>query len=113
MASLYAKLQAGDNVIEGKHLDAVDLDFVGYDLRPFFSRFYDQTGGVSKEILRFMAEGGGEITLAALIEKTGISSNELSPRLAKLVQDGSIIRIDRGRYRLFHHLFVDYISKNR
>lgn len=40
----------------------------------------------------------------------GKESNELSPHLAKLVQDGAIVRVDRGEYRLFHHLLGTYIK---
>lgn len=110
MATAYLKIKAGETELKKEHFDAADLEFVKRILSPFFSRFYDQAGRKSKTILLEMAKHNGEITLAELSEILKNEYNELSPYLAKLTQDGAIIRIDRGRYKLFHKLLGKYIQ---
>jgi DNA-binding transcriptional ArsR family regulator len=110
METTYSKLTNGDNKLTAAHFNAADVEFVGRTLAPFFARFYDQTGRTSRKILSEMAiTPKGEITLSDLSRILAMDMNELSPHLAKLVQDGAIIRIDRGKYKLFHHLLGGYI----
>ena len=111
MELAYTKLSPHEDCLTGQHLKAADLEFVSRKLVPFFSRFYDQAGRKSKKILNQLAKNkNGESTIAELSQSLGKEYNELSPNLAKLVQDGAIIRVDRGRYRLFHHLLGAYIN---
>ena len=56
-----------------------------------------------------MAGNKDEMSLSGLSDALGKGNNEISPNLAKLVQDGAIVRIERGKYKLFHHLLGDYI----
>ncbi|MBI1973822.1 hypothetical protein HYS54_03330, partial [Candidatus Micrarchaeota archaeon] len=109
--SIYSKLTAGETKISSTHLDAADVEFVDHVLAPFFARFYDKTGKASRDLLTCMAqEFGNEASISDLSSFLKKETNELSPYLAKLVQDGSLLRIDRGKYRFFHHLMVDYIK---
>lgn len=110
MNCAYSKLGEGEHALSMVHLRATDIDFVQVALAPFFSRFYDDAGRVSRNILSLMAQSaGGEASLSGLCASMGHSNNQLSPYLARLVQDGAIIRIDRGVYQLFHPLFREYI----
>jgi hypothetical protein len=108
--SAYSKLSENDFELTQAHLKAVDLDFVKTVLSPFFSRFYDHSGKLSKNILsKIAASQKNEASLSELCDYLKKENNELSPHLAKLVQDGAILRIDRGRYKLFHHLLGEYV----
>ncbi len=109
MSAAYSKLKTGEKEITTNHLDATDVEFVKSVLSHFFSRFYDQSGKMSKKVLLEIAKKEGRITLSQLSEIMNKEGNEISPYLAKLVQDGALIRIDRGEYKLFHHLLGQYI----
>jgi hypothetical protein len=111
MATAYSKYQPPERELSEAHVKAADVEFLGRVLAPFFSRFYDQAGPMSKRILSALAsEESGKSSLSELCGILGRRNNELSPHLAKLVQDGAIIRVDRGCYRLFHHLLGEYIT---
>ncbi len=112
LATAYSKVKAGENELNDKHFGAADIEFVDRTLAPFFSRFFDQAGKNNRNILLKISINNGSMTLSDLSESLGKDNNELSPHIGKLVQDGAIIRIERGRYKLFHHLLGDYI-KNR
>ncbi len=110
MAAAYTKLKEGDTELRKEHFEAADIEFVKRILAPFFSRFCDQAGKNSKRILWEMARKKEEIGLSELSEILHKEGNELSPYLAKLTQDGAIIRVDRGKYKLFHQLLSQYIK---
>ena len=109
LATAYTKMKSGEIELKKEHFDAADLEFVKRVLSPFFSRFYDQAAKNSRRILIEIAKKNGESTLSELSEIMKKENNELSPYLAKLVQDGAILRIDRGKYTLFHKLLGKYI----
>ncbi len=111
MATAYSKLKPGENELRKEHFEATDIDFVRRVLSPFFSRFYDQAGKNSRDILIEMAKKNGKIELFELCEILKKENNELSPYLAKLTQDGAILRIERGKYKLFHKLLSQYIKQ--
>lgn len=112
LASAYDKLQAGESELSEAHFKAADVDFVSRALAQFFARFYDHVGPNSKRLLEVIAKNNAcEASLSELTGALKKNSNQLSPFLAKLVQDGAIVRIDRGKYRLFHHLFGEYVRK--
>ncbi len=114
MASAYSKLQPDARELKKEHFQAADIDFVSRALAPFFSRFYEGVGRESRRILdRFAESPGGIVSLSELSSSLKKKNNELSPLLAKLVQDGAIIRIDRGKYKIFHHLFGGYVKGQR
>ncbi|OGJ17369.1 hypothetical protein A3K73_06125 [Candidatus Pacearchaeota archaeon RBG_13_36_9] len=110
LATAYSKLKEGESELRIEYFEAADIEFTNRVLAPFFSRFYDQAGKNNKNILSKMAvHKEGEISLSELSKELRKNSNELSPHLGKLVQEGAIIRTDRGKYKLFHHLLGDYI----
>lgn len=111
MTTAYSKLKSGECELRKEHFEAADIDFVRRVLSPFFSRFYDQAGKNSRDILIEMAKKNGKIELSELCEILKKENNELSPYLAKLTQDGAILRIERGKYKLFHKLLAQYIKQ--
>ncbi len=110
LATAYSKLTSEDSELKLEHFVAADLEFVKRVLAPFFSRFYDQSGKSSRKILYEMAiHAQEEISLSGLSAQLQKNSNEISPHIGKLVQEGAIVRKERGKYRLFHHLLRNYI----
>jgi len=112
MAAAYSKLKPGESELKEEYFYAADIEFVNRTLAPFFSRFYDQSGKNNRGILSKMASSPkGETSLSELTTELHKNSNELSPHLGRLVQEGAIIRTERGRYKLFHHLLAEYIRR--
>lgn len=111
LATAYSKLKENESELKLEHFRATDVEFTNRILAPFFSRFYDHQSEINRKILFKMAsQKEREISLSELTEELNKKSNELSPHLGKLVQEGAIIRADRGKYRLFHHLLGEYIK---
>ncbi len=114
LAAAYSKLKENESELKLEHFKATDVEFTNRILAPFFSRFYDHQSEINRKILLKMAsQKGGEISLSELTGELNKKSNELSPHLGKLVQEGAIIRADRGKYKLFHHLLGEYIKNKK
>lgn len=112
MASAYVKMSPKEKEMNTLHFDAADVEFTSRILASFFARFYDAASKNSRKVLHMIAEMKGVANLSDLSDKLHKRNNEISPYLAKLVQDGAIIRTDRGEYRLFHKLFGKYILQS-
>ncbi len=112
MACAYLKMSSNEKVLNKLHFDAADIEFTKRILAPFFARFYDAAGKSSRKILHMIAKMGGTANLSDLSLKLNKNNNEISPYLAKLTQDGAILRTDRGEYKLFHKLFGKYILES-
>lgn len=111
LATAYSKMLQGQTELNESHLQATDLEFVNRTLAQFFRRFYDDAGKTSRGILeKLAADKRCESSLSELSEYLKKDNNEISPHLAKLIQDGAIYRIERGKYKLFHHLLGEYIK---
>ena len=111
LATAYSKLKENESELKLEHFKATDVEFTNRILAPIFSRFYDHQSEINRKILLKMAsQSKGEISLSELTGELNKKSNELSPHLGKLVQEGAIIRTDRGKYKLFHHLLGEYIK---
>ncbi|MEW5896307.1 MAG: BREX system ATP-binding domain-containing protein [Nanoarchaeota archaeon] len=114
LATAYSKLKLGCQELREEHFAAADLEFVNRVLAPFFSRFYDLSGKNNRNILHEIAiHSKEEILLSELSSKLNKNNNEISPHIGKLVQEGAIIRTDRGKYKLFHHLLRTYIQNKQ
>jgi|SRR3989344_1713114 len=113
MGSVYLKRSPQEKEIKSIHLTAADIDFVRRTLAPFFSRFYDNVGKNSRKILQCIASDGGETSMLKLTQSLGKENYQISPYIAKLTQDGAIIRKERGEYKLFHKLFSKYIMEHQ
>lgn len=111
--SAYDKVSTSESELTINHLQATDVDFVPRKLAPFFSRFYDTSGEtICRQILTKMGSAqNGEVSLLELSKSLNRARNEVSPHLGTLIRDGAIIRVQRGKYRLFHHLLREYIRK--
>jgi hypothetical protein len=112
MGSLYSKLIDGEKEISIKHIEATNIDFVKVSLYPFFSRFYDNASPGSKKVLKKIAMNDGEAQLTELADSMKQETYRISPYLAKLTQDGAIVKEERGHYKLFHKLFGQYILES-
>ncbi len=108
---VFEKLGPNEKRISTIHLEAANVEFVKYDLNAFFARFYEKTGPTQRSIMKTIAESGNSASLSELTTKLSKDSNQLSPYIAKLVQMGAIIRVERGEYALFHHLLKEHIQR--
>ncbi|MBI5036376.1 hypothetical protein HZC09_03455 [Candidatus Micrarchaeota archaeon] len=72
---------------------------------------YKKARPAGKEILKEVARQGGKASFSAVAEALKKSKGTASPVFAELVEQGSLVKKERGRYVLFYGLFRDYLLR--
>lgn len=78
----------------------------------FFSPMYHPLTPKAKEILRIIAKKATrrEFSFKEAVEWTGSEGPSVSPYIAELVRKGVVNKLERGRYQIFHSLFLEYLK---
>lgn len=108
---LYENLQAHERRMTLKLYDAMALKIAGTLDSEFFGIMYRKARPVGKEILKQIARQGGESSFSAISKSLKKAKGTLSPVFAELVEQGSLMKKERGLYVLFHGLFKDYLLR--
>jgi hypothetical protein len=106
---LYENLPEKDGTIRLKHYDAIKPKITAYLNVDYFGIMYKKLRPTGKLILKQIAEAGGEMPFSHIIKSVKKSKGAISPVILELVEQGSLIRLERGRYKIFHNLYKEYI----
>jgi len=97
----------------------IDIDLVSETVdrilfrlaQDFFTPMYYPLTPKAKEIMSLIAENieGLEFQFSDVVNWTNMRRNHVSPYIQELMRKGIINRIERGRYEIFHGLFIEYI----
>ena len=81
--------------------------------KDFFSPMYHPLTPKAKEILSKIANNvkNLDFTFREAVNWTELEPNYVSPYIQELLRKGIINKPERGKYRLFHKLFIEYIKK--
>lgn len=79
----------------------------------FFSPMYHPLTPKAKSILSIIANNVKdlEFSFSDVVEWTKMEGSYISPYIQELLRKGIINKPERGKYRLFHRLFVDYAKQ--
>jgi hypothetical protein len=108
---LYENLSAHEKKITLKLYGAMALKIAGTLDAEFFGIMYRKARPVGKEILKEIARQGGEASFSAIFKSLKKSKGTISPVIAELMEQGTLVKKERGRYELFHGLFKDYLLR--
>ncbi len=106
---LYENLPPSDNRMTLKHYEAMELKIAGTLDAEFFGLMYKRARPVGKEILKVIARQGGKASFSEISKALRKSKGTVSPVMAELLEQGTIVKKERGKYELFHGLFKEYI----
>ncbi len=107
--ALYENLPEKDNAIALKHYDAIKPTIASYLNIDYFGVMYKKLRPTGKLILTQMAKIGGEATFSYIIKSVNKNKGSISPVILELVEQGSLVRLERGKYKIFHNLYKEYI----
>ncbi len=106
---LYENLPEGDSTITLKHYEAIRPKITSYLNADYFGVMYKGLSPTGRIIMKNIAKLGGEATFSSLIQSIGKSKGTISPVIPELVERGSLIKLDRGKYRIFHSRYKEYL----
>jgi len=78
----------------------------------FFSPMYHPLTPKAKDILKIICDNvkGLDFTFSEAVEWTKMERHYTSPYIQELLRKGILNKPERGRYQLFHRLFVEYVK---
>lgn len=106
---LYENLPEKNTIITIKHYDAIKPKITSYLNIDYFGVMYKKIRPTGKLILKQIAKLGGEATFSEIIKSVKKSKGAISPVILELIEQGSLVRLERGRYKIFHALYKEYI----
>ena len=105
-------LHATKNVIVKEDVDAVMPAVIARLDKNFFDVRFDRVSTLEREILRTMADvGGDEIPISALVEKMGRTQASLSTARASLIRKGMIYASSFGHIAYTVPMFSEYLKR--
>ena len=80
--------------------------------KDFFSPMYHPLTPKAKEVLNKICNkvDGLDFSFKEAVKWTKLEGNYVSPYIQELLRKGIINKPERGKYQLFHKLFIDYIK---
>lgn len=81
--------------------------------KEFFEKIYARSSKQAKEVLRAIGlYREMEIDFSTIKKVMQKHGNNISPYLGELVSRGAIIRVEHGVYKVFHSLFLNYLTES-
>jgi len=82
------------------------LNYLAVEL---FDGMYGKLSAAEKTIVSQIARLGGSARVSELVKAMKTQYGALSPYLKSLVRKGSLIKVTRGEYKIFHKLYSKYV----
>ncbi len=106
---LYENLPQGDNALTMKLYEAIKPKITTYLNSDYFGVMYKKLRPAGRAILRQLAKLGGEATFSQILKSLKKTSGAVSPVLPELLERGSLVKLERGKYKIFHSLYKEYL----
>ncbi len=110
---IFETLPENDNIITEEIINRA-LPKIYLELeKDFFSPMFHPLTPKAKEVLFKICNSikGLDFTFREAMKWTKLDGNYVSPYIQELLRKGIINKPERGKYQLFHKLFIDYVKK--
>jgi DNA-binding transcriptional ArsR family regulator len=109
--TIYNKLGEKEKMIAKWHYLSYSSSIMGNLSQGVFDELYYRRSGNEREILKVFAALGGEANVSDLARKMDKKLNTITTLVLRLYESGNVIKVDRGRYRLFNRLYAKYLKE--
>ena len=109
--SIYDRLRDTEKVITKGHYLAYLPQIMGSLSREWFGRMYQETPASERAVLKALAKQEGGMHVSDIAKKLGKPLGPVTALVGRLRDRGQIIRVDRGKYRVFSRLYARYVAQ--
>ncbi len=110
--TIYDKIKENERVISKGHYVAY-LPTIMHNLaRELFDDLYEGTSLGERDILRAIANLGGEASVSDIAHKLAKPLNTVTTLVLRLAKSGNVAKIARGKYRIFNRLYGKYVLQH-
>ena len=108
---IYDKLRDNEKIItKGHYLGYLPL-ILGALSREWFGRMYQETPQAERRILQALAKNEEGMHVSDVAKKLGKPLGPVTALTKRLLEEGQITRIDRGKYKVFSKLYARYVNQ--
>ncbi|MEW6035767.1 MAG: AAA family ATPase [Candidatus Micrarchaeota archaeon] len=108
---IYERLRENEKVITKGHYLAYLPQIMGALSREWFGRLYQETPGAERAILQVMAKSEEGMHVSDIAKKLGKPLGPVTALTKRLLERGQVVKLDRGKYRVFSKLYAKYVSQ--
>lgn len=108
---IYDRLKDTEKVITKGHYLAYLPHIMSMLSREWFGAMYQETPAGEREILKALASAGDGMHVSDVAKKIGKPLGPVTALTRRLLDSGQIIRMDRGKYRVFARLYGKYVMQ--
>ncbi len=105
---IYARLRDNEKVISKGHYLAYLPYIMSMLSREWFGKMYQETPGAEKEILLALAKNES-MHVSDIANELGKPLGPVTALIKRLLDRGQIVKLDRGKYRIFAKLYGRYV----
>ena len=106
---IYGRLRENEKVISKGHYLAYLPQIMGSLSREWFGKMYQETPRAEREILHAIAGEEDGAHVSDIAKRIGKALGPVTALTRRLLDSGQIVRIDRGKYKLFSRLYARYV----
>ncbi len=105
---LYENAREGDKIITRAHYDALRMGLLTALANEWFGRLYADASEEEKRVLKELAQAE-QLSVTGLSRLLGKNEGPTATLLLRLMERGDVVKVKRGRYRLFAPLYASFI----
>ena len=106
---IYDRLRDNEKVMTKGHYLAYLPHIMSMLSREWFGGMYQETPEAERQILRVLAKSDEGMHVSDIAKKLGKPMGPVTALTRRLLDRGQIVRLDRGKYRIFAKLYAKYI----
>jgi hypothetical protein len=108
---IYERLRDSEKVITKGHYLAYLPQIMGALSREWFGRMYQETPAAERAILQILSKSDDGMHVSDIAAKLGKPLGPVTALTKRLLDRGQIVRLDRGKYRVFSKLYAKYAAQ--
>lgn len=110
---LFDSLAEGENQLDLSLINRAEEKIYAKLAQDFFSPMYHPLTPKAKEILQKIARNVADLsfTFSEAVSWTKREGNYVSPYILELWRKGILNKQERGKYKIFHRLFLDHVKR--
>lgn len=106
---IYERLRDNEKVISKGHYLAYLPYILSMLSREWFGRMYQETPTAEREILLLISKNEKGVHVSDIAKELGKKLGPVTALVKRLLDRGQVVKLDRGKYRVFSRLYGKYV----
>ncbi len=106
---MYSRIRENEKIISKGHYLAYLPHILSMFSREWFGKIYQETPEAEMNIVRVIAKNNDGVHVSKIAKELGKPIGQITVLIKRLLGRGQIIKMERGKYRIFARLYGKYV----